>query len=343
MTIQVVAISGAIVAALTLLLTIQVFAMRLLLIARTRRAERCLSVWRPILFRAVEGLPSELSPLAAGDVSTFLRFWNHLQASVVDDAKDRLNEVARRAGVPEIARKMVRRGSLRGRLVAIATLGQLQDRSVWHALCACAASPQVVLSLTAARALVQIDRDAAIRQLMPSIGTRLDWPLARVASLLRDAGPDVVSNALAAAAIAAAPREAARLIRYLDVVHCDAAIPAVRQIMRRSDDKDVIAACLRVVQDPEDLDAIRRFLGDPRWEIRVQAVTALGRMGTAGDEHRLAQCLADPEWWVRYRAAQALCTLLVDSPDHLDRLQREHENAFARDVLAQARAERSLR
>jgi hypothetical protein len=343
MEIRIVAISGAVVAALTLLLTVQVFVMRLLLIARTRRAERFLSVWQPLLFQAVEGLPSELPRLAAADVFTFLGLWNHLQESVVDDAKDRLNEVARRAGIPEIARGMVRRGTLRGRLLAIVTLGQLQDRSVWDLLCTCAASPQVVLSLTAARALVQIDRQAAIHHLMPSIATRLDWPLARVASLLRDAGPDVVSNALAAAAVAAPPREAARLIRYLDVVHCEAAIPAVRQIMCRSDDKDVIAACLRVVQDPEDLDVIRRFLGDPRWEIRVQAATALGRMGTAGDEHRLAQCLADPEWWVRYRAAQALCTLLVDSPERLDRLQHEHENAFARDVLAQARAESDLR
>ncbi len=343
MTIQAVAISGAIVATLTLLLTIQVFVMRLLLIARSRRAERCLSTWQPILFRAVEGLPSELPRLAGRDVPTFLGLWNHLQASVVDDAKERLNEVARRAGIPEIARAMVRRGSLSRRLLAIVTLGQLQDRSTWNALCACAAGPHVVLSLTAARALVQIDREAAIRQLMPAIGTRLDWPMARVASLLRDAGPDVVSDALAAAAIAAPPREASRLIRYLDVVHSEAAIPAVRQIMSRSDDKDVIAACLRVVQDPEDLDVIRRFLDDPRWEIRVQAATAVGRLGTADDEQRLAQCLCDPEWWVRYRAAQALCTLLVDSPERLDRLQREHENAFARDVLAQARAERSLR
>lgn len=343
MTLQLVTISGAIVGTLILVLMVQVLAMRALLVVRTRRTARLVSLWQPLLIRAVEAPPSNLPRLDAADVFTFLALWNHLQESVLDQAKQGLNDVARRMGVPAIAHRMLERANLRGRLMAVATLGQLQDRSVWGPLCTFAASPHVVLSLAAARALIQIDRHAAVERLMPLIAIRLDWPAARVANLLSAAGADVISDPLARTAIAASPRHAPRLIRYLDVIHCETAIPAVRQIIREANDMEVIAACLRIFKDPEDLDTVRGFLDHPRWEIRVQAATAIGRLGTAGDEERLALLLNDPEWWVRYRSAHALCALLADSPGRLDRLQREHVNRFARDVLTQARAERLLR
>jgi HEAT repeat protein len=341
LTLRIVATTGAIVAVLTVLLTLQVIVLRLRLVARARRAERVLAVWRPLLFQAAEGPVPPLPPLAAADVVTVLTVWNHLQESVEADATDRLNVVARRVGFPAIAQRMLDRG-MRARLLGVATLGQLRDRASFQTLCGYAASPSVVVSLTAARALIRIDRRAAIAELMPLIVSRRDWPMARVASLISAAGPDVVSAPLVAAVMHAGPREAARLIRYLDFAHAGEAIAAVRAVVRRTDDVDVIAACLRVFKDPEDLAVVRGCLDDPRWQIRVQAAAALGRIGTGGDEPRLARCLADPEWWVRYRAAQALCALLSAAPDRLDRLQRSHPNPFARDVLAQVRAEGGL-
>jgi HEAT repeat protein len=116
----------------------------------------------------------------------------------------------------------------------------------------------------------------------------------------------------------------------------------VRQIVHRTNDPDVLGACLRIFRDPEDLDTVRAFLGDPRWQVRVQAASALGRVGTADDEPRLARMLGDPEWWVRYRAAHAVAALLADAPERLDRLQRQHPNPFARDILRQVQAERQL-
>lgn len=343
MTFRAVILSGSIVSVLTVLLASQLVVMRLLLLARMRRTERFLNVWEPLLFCAIDALPSDVPRVATADVFLWLTRWNHLQESVADEAKHRLNELARRVGVATIARGMLGRRHVRDRLIAIATLGHLRDQSVWDALCTCAASPHVVESFTAARALVQIDPRAAIQHLMPLIVKRLDWPMARVATLLGAAGADIVSEPLARAAVTATPRQAARLIRYLDTVHCETAIPAVRQIIHNTDDKELITACLRAFKDPDDLDSVRRHLDDPRWEVRVQAVTAIGRMGVKGDVRRLARSLADPEWWVRYRAAQALCALLADSPEVLDRLQHGHPNPFARDVLVQVRAERTLR
>ena len=342
MTPHAVASLAALTGVLTVMVALQVLALRAVRVLRERRAVRATSLWQPLLIDAIHDPPAALPALARRDVRTFLSIWNHLHETVLDEAKERLNDVATRLGVPAMARRMAARGHVGRRLLGVVTLGQLRDRSMWEALAAAAAQPSMTLSLAAARALIQIDARAGIERLMPLVASRLDWPPSRVVQLLQAAGPDVISGPLARAALAADAAHAPRLIRYLDVVHCETAIPTVRQIVHRINDADVLGACLRVFRDPEDLDTVRAFLGDPRWQVRVQAASALGRVGTADDEPRLARMLGDPEWWVRYRAAHAVAALLADAPDRLDRLQRQHPNPFARDILRQVQAERQL-
>ena len=332
-----------VVGTLTVLLTLQLFLMRAVLILKTRRKTRCLAHWEPVLIdTAANGPKPHPGQLAGADVLTFLTLWNHLQESLLGQAKAHLNVVAQTIGIPARARHMLRRGNLRQRLTAIVTLGQLRDREVWPDLCLLAAASHVPTSLAAARALIQIDRDASVEHLMPLVTARTDWPPARVTTLLTAIGADLVSEPLAWAALNASAEQSPRLIRYLDVIDAGTATAVVRQILRHSNDLEVMTACLRVLDDPDDLGFVRTLLDDPRWQVRVQAATAVSRLGTAEDAPRLKRLLADPEWWVRYRAAHGLCHLLADTVADLDRIQQTHYNPFARDVLAQARAERSL-
>lgn len=331
-----------IIGAVMLLLTLHLLLLRAWLLLRASRRRRCLARWEPLLLHAIEGHEPALPRLGKADVLTLLATWNHLQASVLGEAKERLNAVAGRMGLPAVAGRLLRQGSLRERLIAITALGHLRERSAWDLLCMHATDTQVVLSLAAARALVEIDRRAAAEQLLPLIVLRRDWPSGRVAGLLLALGPDLVSQPLGCAAAAAAGQDAVRLIRYLEVIQTDAAAAAVRAIMERADDVDILGACLRQLRDPEDLPAIRRLLDHPRWEVRVQAAAAVGRIGGPDDVPALRRLLADAEWWVRYRAAHGLCALLADAPGRLDHIQATHLNPFARDVLAQARAERSI-
>ena len=327
----------------SLMLVCVVLVMRACLILRTRRRVRCLAVWEPILLEATEtGPPAVLPRLARADLMTFLGVWNHLQESVMGTASDGLNEVARRVGIPREAARMLQRGNLRERLTAIVTVGQLRDRSAWPLLCTYSRLPHVPLSLAAARALVHIYPVAAVPHLIPLVLARADWPAARVATLLVSLGPDLVSEPLAYAALAAPSEHAPRLIRYLDVIHAESAIPAIRRIIHLTDDLEVITACLRVLEDPEDLGIVRGYCEDPRWQVRVQAASALGRIGLPEDVPRLRRLLADAEWWVRHRAAQALCLVLAAEPAALDHLEATHYNEFARDALTQARAEMRL-
>ncbi len=333
----------AAVGSTALLLACIVLLMRVFLILRTRRQARCLATWEPILLEATQsGPPAILPRLAGADVMTFFNIWNHLQESVIGTASDGLNDVARRVGIPARAARRLRYGNLRERLTAIVTLGQLRERSVWAPLCSYSREADVSLSLAAARALVHIDPPAAVKHLIPLVLARADWPAARVATLLVALGPDLVSAPLAAAALAAPPEHAPRLIRYLDVIHAETAIPAVRRIIRLTDELEVITACLRILEDPQDLEIVRRFCEDPRWQVRVQAASALGRIGLPEDVPLLRRLVSDSEWWVRHRAAQALVAILAAEPAALDQLEATHYNEFARHALSQARAEMRL-
>jgi HEAT repeat protein len=74
--------------------------------------------------------------------------------------------------------------------------------------------------------------------------------------------------------------------------------------------------------------------------VRGQTAKVLGRIGEHSDVNRLIPLLADAEWWVRYRAAQALVGVPFLSMAEIELLRHNLADRFARDMLAQALAER---
>ncbi len=328
---------GAAAFAATLLLMLQILLSRALLLRRQRRADRFLSVWRPLLMQSLDAVPDSLPPVAHADVYTFLSVWNYLHESLRDESKDQLNQVARLIGMDTRAQDMLHHRSLRQRLMAIVTLGHLRQEIVWDELQMIVQHSNTMLSLAAARALLQINAAAALPTLLPLMDSRSDWPVTRVANLLKEAGADVISQPLAHAA-----ETAPRLIRYLEVAHRDVVVPTVRRLMASTHDEQVLQACLPLINDPADVIIVRACLLHPQWLVRVEAVAALGRVGTAEDEAGLAALLSDPQWGVRYRAAHSLATLPASNVPQLQRLAAAQTNPFAHDILTEVIAEREL-
>jgi len=329
---------------LTFLLTLQTLLMRLLLILRERRRDRFLAVWKPLLMQSLEEVPETVPAVAPGDAFTFLSIWNYLHESLLGEAREKLNRVARLAGADRLIHRMLRQGSVRRKLMAVTAVGRLGEKSVWPALERLTASSNTVLSFTAMKALVHIDAAAAMPTLVERIEKRDDWPLPRVAGILKEAGAGAVSEPLAAAALSSAsPPGAARLVRYLEFASSAAALPAIHRILRSSHDERVIRACLHVVRDPGEADLVRSFVDHPDWLVRLDAAVALGRIGSEEDEPRLLALLDDSAWWVRYRAAEALASLPSVTPEKLERLREEQADRFARDILGQVIAERPAR
>jgi HEAT repeat protein len=349
---------AAATAALTLALLILVFLLRARRLMRERRLRRFLNVWQPILTSSIEVASSDVPRLARRDLMDFLLIWNHLHESLLDEAKDHLNQIAKALSIGEAAARILRRGNLRERLLAIITLGQLGERTAWDALLRIAREEGALLSVTAARALIMIDAGRAVPLLIPLLTRRPDWPASRVATMLQMAGPDIISEPLVRAAVASsleasintsngesgghAVNHSARLIRYLELAHTVSALPATRAIVRSAHDPEILAAWLRLLKSAEDLEVVRDCLTHEDWRVRVQAVSALGRIGVAEDEGRLILLLSDREWWVRYRASQALSRLPSVSTSRLKSLREEQSDPFARDILTQVLAEVEL-
>ena len=334
--------TGTASVALVFLLMLQILFLRWLLNRRLLRRESFVAAWQPLLMECIDEVPTLVPKIREGDRYSFLTLWNYLHESVRDEPKERLNRLARACDMDAVALNLARSGNIREKLMGLATLGNLRDDTTWGETAEMAAGNDAPLSLAAARALMRIDARRAIDLLMPLIAAHKDWSLSFVAIMLKEAGPDVVSDPLARAALAAAPEYAPRLVGFLETAYANVRIPTLRRILHSTNDTETVIAVLRIWNDPEDIETVREFLRDERWQVRVQAVRALGRTGTQADEQLLIGALADPEWWVRYRAAQSLAGLPSVSGAKLARFREAQHSEYARDILAQVIAERGL-
>lgn len=338
--------SGLAAIAISIAMIGVVLLLRLRLLARLRRERAFVAAWRPLMVQCLESAPERLPPLAPADRLAFLRLWNHYSESLLGDARARLNRLAVDAGVDAAARAMLRDGSLGERLMAVITLGHLGDRSQRDAMRALAGGESPVLSLAAARALLRIDPEGALPWFVPFAAARADWPFARVAAMLEQAGADRVTPVLAAALEAACdagadPERLSRLLRLSQVAHAGELAPAVGRVLTTAADPRVIADALSVLQDPRDAPAARRLAAHESWMVRVAAAKALARIGSPEDRGLLTGLLHDANWWVRHRAAQALAALPSLALDELKALRDSLTDDHAGRALDQVIAERS--
>lgn len=306
--------------------------------AKERRRQRVTELWQPLLERCLdtpfEGLPSLTPPQHI----VFLYLWNEHSESKSEAITTHLIRMAQHVGADRFARGLLHSRLLHRKILAVVTLGRLQDRSVWNEVCALLTHSNSFLAFQAAQALLCIDAQAAIPLLVPLIGHRQDWSPLKIASMLGTVGPDLASETMVLAARQGDSVVAPRLIRHLPTTKSPRGLSALRQFLHEHPPSDdVLAACLFVFgefRDPTDLHVIRTHLSSPAWYVRVQAATALGKLGTQEDEARLIALFDDEHWWVRYRAGEALASLKSMTENTLERLQETLLTPEAQEVLA---------
>jgi len=339
MTLQHILLVGIVLTALYLAVVLQLFIVRFTNSVKARRRERIERDWLPLLAAELDAPELPLPELRQRDIVPFLTLWNQLQESFVGDIKTHLNAVGRRVGIEAIAHRLLEGGRLSERLIAVSTLGHLGDRDSWDVLVRMTSHEDGLLSLAAARALTRIDHEAALPVILPLAASRDDWSRNYVLGMLSDLGADIVSRPLTDTALMLPPDRAHRLVQYFTVAHVGDAVPVVRTIIGRTRNVECVAACLRAFADVDHLDTVRDYLRHQAWQVRVQAVNVLGRLGSGADTKAILPLLSDPEWWVRYRAAKALCALPGVELSSLRLLSTQHDDAFARDMLVHVLAE----
>lgn len=340
---------SVVLVALALLLLLQIILLRLKLIRRTRRGKQVASVCQPILAATVAGEPVSLPGLPESDEIFALNLWNHLQESVRGDARERLNALAGRCGLRTYVYGLLRKKDLRSRLVALKTLGHLEDRLMWDQILALTRSSDPLLSLVAVRALYQIDPDTALIETVTQLIEREDWSVAQLMILIEEVAARSTFILLTDAASRLADStdrksldRLCRLLRMLEVAPSHRVLPTVRAILAATEDDEVIAQCLKFLNEPDDLPLVRKYLAHANWVVRLQAIHMLGRIGAKEDEARLRALLSDPVWWVRYRSAQALVSIMRGNIPALSRFKTEMKDRYARDMLEMVMVEQEV-
>jgi HEAT repeat protein len=284
-----------------------------------------IDLWRPLFFESITEMPQVLPVIPASDWFTLVQLYNSIQESIVGEAKNHMNVLARRIGLDRVALNLVRRGKLSHRLTAIIALGNLREKTAKGYLERILLDKSSLLSLLAAHALLRIDPQSTIVPIAVLCSSRRDWCPVRVIEMLSEAGTDTIVGPLSKVAADAPTDESIRVLGFLEATRCAAAIPVAHDILeRRGLDDRMIVACLRLFAEfaiSEDLPLIRGYLTHRNWCVRLHAVKALGRLGSQGDAHLLISRLDDDNWWVRFRTAEALANFSFMTKTRLTDIQ----------------------
>lgn len=331
--ISAVALSGIIV-----LLLASILLSRHNRLAGQSRQQRITREWGPLLTQSVGGSLPPLPTLTRRDHVIFLYLWNKSYEFLPETLTAPLVHVAQTVGSAQLATELLQSRLLSQRILAVVTLGRLQERSAWAPISALLTHNNSFLAFHAAQALLKIDMNEALQLLVPILGRRTDWSPIKIVSMLQTVERDLASEILTKAAIQGDPEISPRLIRYLPVTKSRRGLSILRQFLQDAPPSaNMLAACLFVFgefRDPVDLPMVRRQLTHEAWYVRVQAATALGKLGTVDDEERLIDLFSDEQWWVRYRAGEALVSLESMTEEKLMRLQESFTSPDAHEILA---------
>lgn len=337
--------TGVISIVLIVISLVRIFYLRFTYLRKEKRKRRFVAIWRPLIVQWVAGNEEvSLPPIPKDQFLNFLLLWLHFHENLRGDSTLSLNRLGGAVQIEAYVSRLLHRRKTDQKLIAAAASGHLRLSGCADTLWNYAKQRTSGLSLAAARALCQIDPVAAAKNVIPIMGERTDWPIAKVAAILNEAGADFIGHYvdMVEKTFVEQPERLPRLLRVLAGVHFDQPLALVKRILSGNHPPELTSAALRLICHPNELALVRSHLADDHWAVRVQAVSKLGALGTAGDIETVATLLQDREWWVRYRAAQAV-ERLSGLPARLQQVEAELHDPFGIDILHQVIAETDLR
>ncbi len=333
---------GVAVFAMTVLMLTATLIMRRVALRRERIYVAAVALWKPALVAEPAATPAAIPHLTDRDLPGFVRAWNDVHESLRGGTTGNLAKIAREIGLEEQLYRSLRSVTFHDRVMAVIALGHVRSPASFSHVAQYLDDKSPIMSLCAARALLQVDPVRAGPLLVPRIVERSDWSQGSIAAILQESGGDIVSGPLTEATVRAKGEVAYRLIRLLAGVSPASAAPIIRDWLRSPADDHLVSTCLQVMSNQADLDCVRPLLAHPRWHIRMLAATTLGQLGVPGDEQQLIGMLSDNQWWVRYRAARGLLKLRFVGRERLRQIQRTQSDPYARDIITHVLAELAL-
>jgi HEAT repeat protein len=194
------------------------------------------------------------------------------------------------------------------RAEACTVLGAFNDPNVKLALYRALEDPIMEVRVEAARALVRLDAVRSVAELVGFLVIEDSVPSLAVVDLFRTLGRSGVLEFLEL--LDQSPRIAVKLTA-IDALGHSSDLDTVPALLHYYDHPSQLIRlatmqALSLLRDPRALAAVLLAMTDFDWEVRAQAATAAGHIGSADAIPLLEQLLEDEHWWVRYHAAAAL-------------------------------------
>lgn len=286
-----------------------------------RRDERRAAVdaeWHPRLFSLIAGDtdPEALADdVPEGHIEHVLELCARFAQRLTGSDLRRLERFAERhAWRP--ARQLTQ-ADVETRARSVMLLSAIGGRRYEHALLTALDDPDPMVAMVAAQAVARRGLADQVPRILERVAAMGVWSpafVARIVASFGSAASPPLLGVLADSDRSSTERSTAALA--LAQLHDPrAADVAVRVLLGGEDDRDLVTACLRIVEEvgrPTHLSPIRRLLAHQDFAIRARAAAALGSMGTTADAARLVPLVADPSRWVALNAAIGLRKLHRD-------------------------------
>src|SRR5258708_3717606 len=155
---------GVAVAAMALVMLVATLAMRRIALRGERIYAAAVALWEPIGVAGSRGAGTRLPPLSARDRSGFLRVWNDVHESLRGGTTENLARIAREVGLEQHLYRSLLSASFHDRVMAVVALGHVRSPASFVHVAQYLDDKSPIMSLCAARALMQIDPGRAAPQ-----------------------------------------------------------------------------------------------------------------------------------------------------------------------------------
>ncbi|WP_046868454.1 HEAT repeat domain-containing protein [Microvirga massiliensis] len=301
----------------------------------------------PVLLEASEGAVDETltaevkrHPRAAAGLAIDLLELVH------GEDRARLAALFRDLGLAKMAARYLVYGDERVRIAVAEALALFPGEETVRALRARLRDRSPEMRLAAAISLAALDAEPPLREIIQQLGSRHADHSRRLVDLFRQM-TDTQSPELLDVARDKdmAPFVRAAAIEALANAGDYELIPALAEITNDpACDPLVVAECVRALgelEHPSGASVVERALEHSDWQVRAEAVEAVGRIGLVEATPRLTLLLADDVWPVRLRAGEALASLGETGRRALRKLAEEGSGRTQR-TAALVLAERGL-
>lgn len=330
---------SAFTAAVTVVLMALIGFFRWLFNAQNHSYETFSKKWFPVFAGLIVGdaAPSEPA-LRVRDKLILLRIWNYWHESVSGIANERLKGFVREMGCSDVALALVQKGNKAQKLLSCISLGNLSDAAAWADLKALVATDDQIISLHAARAMLQIDPDRAVDELLSAILGRAQWDMSVLTQILRHSR-QALERSMLAKWPSLSQAQKLRALRLCANLNLPLTQQLIHELLQATQSTALLVATLQLLerlQNPAYRERIMQLFDHASASVRAHAVKAHASVADVQDIEVLIDMLHDNDSDTRHAAAQALGQSASLGMTRLRQLKDVLEDARAYEAVALA-------